>query len=373
MMNGTIGEWPMGEKSVIWFEPSNKYIVAEPPVAKVIRQITQKGNEDHDVGFLKKEYGLTQELADAFARDVEAFLRDNLKPHVHSSFMLSDIQADQPFLRRYYSINGVTFLAEYATEEAEELIHPKFGHHEVLSIPEPMHHFQVLQGKGGYALIVDGEMIGSWAYAENHFLSGKFSMQLLQKITESNEDDWMAVLHAAGVSNGQRCLIFFGNSGNGKSTLSAILMANGLNVLADDFLPMAQQTGLVCPFPAAISIKTKAYGLLSNHFPELGKLPEISNSSGKTFRYLPNKQQMHPVPCVGLVFTKYVKGSGFLFEPLAPDEAFAHLVPDSWISPKAENADRFVKWFSGLPCYKLTYSDNERMVQTIISMLNHDA
>ena len=264
-------------------------------------------------------------------------------------------------------------MAEYVSEEAEELIHPKFGHHEVLPLSNHKHHFQVLQTKGGYALRVDGETIGSWAYAGNHFLSGKFSMQLLQKITGSNEDDWMAVLHAAGVSNGQRCMIFFGDSGNGKSTLSAILMANGLDVLADDFLPVAQQSGLVCPFPAAISIKTKAYELLLNLFPELEKSPEISNPLGKTFRYLPNKQQMQPVPCVGLVFTKYVKGSGFFFEPMAPDEAFAHLVPDSWISPKAENADRFVKWFSGLPCYRLSYSDNERMVQTIISMLNHDA
>ena len=79
MMNGAIGEWPMGEKSVIWFEPSNKYIVTEPPVAKVIRQITQKGNEGFDVGFLEKEYGLTQEEAEAFVRDIEAYLRDNLQ------------------------------------------------------------------------------------------------------------------------------------------------------------------------------------------------------------------------------------------------------------------------------------------------------
>ena len=52
-------------------------------------------------------------------------------------------------------------------------------------------------------------------------------------------------------------------------------------------------------------------------------------------------------------------------EQLPKDVAFQKLVPDSWISPLPENASRFLDWFTEMPCYQLTYSDNEKMVKTV--------
>lgn len=69
----------------------------------------------------------------------------------------------------------------------------------------------------------------------------------------------MAVLHAAGVSDGSKSLIFAGDSGAGKSTLAALLMSRGFEVLADDFLPVESRTGRICSFPAAISVKKKLF------------------------------------------------------------------------------------------------------------------
>ena len=54
------------------------------------------------------------------------------------------------------------------------------------------------------------------------------------------------------------------------------------------------------------------------------------------------------------------------------EEAFEHLVPDSWISPTVGNANRFVNWFTHLPYYRMIYSDNEQMIQMVNKMLNDD-
>jgi hypothetical protein len=184
----------------------------------------------------------------------------------------------------------------------------------------------------------------------------------------------MAVFHAAGITNGKNCLIFLGDSGNGKSTLSAILMSSGLEVLADDFLPVESKSALVCHFPAAISVKDKALEILVPKFPQLKQACEINNiAAGKTFRYLStDRKEPLCVPCKALVFVKYEKDAGFRFEEISGEEAFVNLVPDSWISPASENANRFVNWFTSLPYYRMTYSDNEQMVQTVQKMLNDD-
>ncbi len=71
------------------------------------------------------------------------------------------------------------------------------------------------------------------------------------------------------------------------------------------------------------------------------------------------------MPCKALVFIKYEKDSGLNLEQLKKDVAFQKLVPDSWISPLPENAARFLDWFIEMPCYQLTYSNNEMMVKTV--------
>ena len=69
---------------------------------------------------------------------------------------------------------------------------------------------------------------------------------------------------------------------------------------------------------------------------------------------------------------KYKKGSGLTIEKMAQDTAFQCLVPDSWVSPLPGNASRFMDWFLEMPCYQLTYSDNELMLQTIDQLFRDD-
>jgi len=371
--------WPLNGKTIFWLTRPNKYILAEAPASKVIERIRKKEDIRSIIQFSADEFNLSSEQAEVFVNDIHQFLNESLKPE-GSPFNLRENKSSvkskltDTTSRRFYLIYGISFFVEYETAEVELLIHSKFEYLEVPLVQEPNHHFQVSKSGDACSLWVDGVFIGEWNWTDSHFLSGKFSMQVLQKIYRQEENDWMAVFHAAGITNGINCLMFLGDSGNGKSTLSAILMANGLEVLADDFLPVESKSGLVCHFPAAISVKNNALELLIPKFPQLGYAKEVNNNAtGKTFRYLAN-HRMKPirVPCKALVFVRYVKDAGFQFEKMSGEEAFSHLVPDSWISPTRENAQQFVEWFTSLLCYRMTYSDNEKMVQTVKKLLNND-
>ena len=57
---------------------------------------------------------------------------------------------------------------------------------------------------------------------------------------------------------------------------------------------------------------------------------------------------------------------------LPKDVAFRNIVPDSWISPFEKNAKRFLTWFVNLPCWQITYSDNESMLATVKNIFNDE-
>jgi HprK-related kinase A len=66
------------------------------------------------------------------------------------------------------------------------------------------------------------------------------------------------LIHASAVERGGKALIMPGASGSGKSTLAALLAERGWRLLADEFVMIDMATGMVMPFPRAISLKNSA-------------------------------------------------------------------------------------------------------------------
>ena len=214
-------------------------------------------------------------------------------------------------------------------------------------------------------LFVNQQFIDAWYNQEVHYFQGKFSMELIQKIHQKDEKEWLGVFHASAVSDGKKSILFLGDSGNGKSTSLALLQANGFNCLADDFVPVTALDSEVYSFPAAISIKRNSLQTLLPFYPELETGSEYDLTSlNKIVRYLAPKNpdfKAH-LPCESVVFIKYEKDSGLQVSSISKIDAFQQLVPDSWLSPIKENAAIFLDWFESLNCYQITYSDNEKMI-----------
>ena len=376
----TVFSLPLEEKTVLWLPDFNKYIVAIPPVDRIIELIYKGKSDKLILEFCVNQLGLSLIEAKKTIYQVKQNLKDirNKKPVKKKTFKPNNsIIPTTFFFKHFYQINNIIFFIEYESKQIEYLIHPKIAHLEISETEDFTNHFKLFKIEPEIILVVNEKIIGRWNKEMVHFMTGKVSMEILQKIYKNEESDWMAVFHASAITSGKESILFLGDSGDGKSTVAAILMSNGYYLLADDFAPVDAASGKVCYFPAALSVKKKAVDLLLPDYPQLGSAKEFFyHGLGKTARYLPAsplpENHAFCYPCKALVFVKYNKETELLFESIPKDTAFQQLIPDSWISPLPENALAFMNWFREMPCFKLTYSDNKMMVNAINRLFQDD-
>jgi hypothetical protein len=366
------------DKTITWFENTNEYLVLENTTADILKRLS-KGISVKDIALsLSKKINVPLEKAENFIVHLKKEVYD--PNHLEKEQIINDYRdIKKPKVYefiKFYKINDVVFKVSFLSENELSFIHPKFAHLVVDEVETYQNEFEVFINTKFIFLYVNDKCIGSWGYNDVHYFQGKFSMELIQKIHQKEEDEWLGVFHASAISDGKKSMLFLGDSGNGKSTSLALLQANGFTCLADDFVPMDAKKQEVYSFPASISIKKNSLETLLPIYPELKTSAEYHfKRLNKIVRYLkPNNTNFYThLPCNDLVFIKYQKGSELICNKINKLDAFLQLIPDSWLSPKKENAQIFLDWFSGLNCYQLTYSENDKMIAKVSEIFKNDS
>ncbi len=372
----------IGRKTAVWLPDTNQYVLCTPPRGRLAALILAGHTRRQVLDYCRSEMNISEERAAELEHEVRQTIKGllNEEGDYHQTYPIPDaevpgiaeVQSSLP--ERFYRIHGRRFCVVYSTARTEYLLHPRLAHLEVSPDAPPDHNFRVGHRAGNYVLNIDGKVVGAWPEDEEHTFTGQFSLRLMERLYGKAEDEWMGVLHAAGVSDGQSCVVFAGDSGAGKSTLSALLMSVGFDVLADDFLPLEGGTGDAYRNPAAISVKKEALGLLSARYPSLKSARSYHYAGlGKTVCYLPvggigveGLERPQKMNCEALVYARYQPDAEAVhLEEMLLEEAFAMLVPDAWVQPSEKNARDFLEWFAGLKCYRLNYSDNEKMIEAV--------
>lgn len=364
-------------KTITWFEKDNTYVVLENTTADILKRLN-KGIPVHEIAaVLSKKLAVPLDKTIDFIIELEQkFLRAKKAKKSEIGNDYRDLQRPKHFeFVKYYKINNTVFKVSFLSEKELVYVHPKFAHLVIDGAHNFENEFEVFINHNYIFLYVNNTFIGAWSSKEIHFFQGKFSMELIQKIHQKEEDGWLGVFHASAISNTKKSILFLGDSGNGKSTSLALLQAHGFTCLADDFVPVDAQKQEVYAFPAAISIKKNSLETLLPLYPELKTTAEYHfERLNKIVRYLqPNNQDYFAhLPCNDLVFIKYEKSTELQVRKIAKIDAFQQLIPDSWLSPKKENAQLFLDWFASLNCYQLTYSNNKKMIETVAKIFNDD-
>jgi HprK-related kinase A len=94
------------------------------------------------------------------------------------------------------------------------------------------------------------------------------------------------LLHAATVEKSGRALILTGESGSGKSTMSAVLMSQGWRLLGDEFALVDPDSGLIHPFPRPISLKNAGVEALGALVKDNRFGPLLKNTPKGVLRHL---------------------------------------------------------------------------------------
>ena len=364
------------EKSIVWFQNSNQYLILEDITADIVHRVCS----NEDIKEIAKI--LENDLAIPFEKAVD-FINDIIQKIVKSNLILSTskFQKNKDYIipenfefTKFYDINNKIFRVDFSNEFELSLIHPKFAHLEINSSQEVDFLFQTFNNEEDTYLTLESELIGSWNKKDIHYFQGKFSMKIIECIYDKLEDQWMGVFHASAIGKKENSILVLGDSGNGKSTSLSLLQAHSFNCIADDFVPV-DDAEKVHSFPAGISIKKNSLPILTSYYPELESSAEFHYKRlNKVVRYLPPTtiNYKKSFPCKALVFIKYDKTIDFEMKQISNLKAFENLIPDSWISPKSENVSIFLDWFSSLPCYQLTYSSNQKMIEAIHKVFDNE-
>jgi hypothetical protein len=365
------------DKTIVWFESSNKYLVLENTAAAILKKLN-KG-----IAVLEIATSLSKKIAVPLAQTIDFILdlekriyKNKKNTELEIAYHTKGIKFPKTFNHnKHYKVNNIVFKISYLTERELSFVHPKFEHLVITSPKKIDYEFDVFTQNKICYLFVEKKLIGGWSNKDIHYFQGKLSMQLVQKIHQKEEDEWLGVFHASAVGNGKKAILFLGDSGNGKSTSLSILQAHGFNCIADDFVPIDLKNQEVYSFPAAISVKKNSLKTLLPLYPELGDATEYDlKQLNKIVRYLKpnNKDFSSHLPCRDLVFIKYKKNTGTSCDKISKIAAFQQLVPDTWLSPRKENAKVFLNWFERVNCYQLTYSDTDQMLAEVAKLFKDD-
>ena len=363
----TLVEKISSENFLVWLKNHNRYIVLDRKILNLI----YKKDEFSVSQFLveiSKQLNVDSTLAKRVNSEIEELL-------LESNLIQSDNQiiSSQPLIHcgiiHFYSFNNILIKVSYDSKNTKDLIHPKYEHLEAFDVNQFNSNYNIFIKDNKAFLFKDKEYVGSWNQNEMHEFQGKFSMEFLCSSYNKSEHDWMGVFHASTVSKNNKSIMFTGDSGNGKSTLISILMANGYNIIADDFTPILRSDLKTYCFPTAISVKEKSFELVESMHPVITDLKEyyINELKGNV-KYLPPITNKINANCKSVVWVKYDKDSLNNLEEISKATAIQKFLPDAWISNQDINAKAFMKWITETNFYELNYSDNKKLISLVDSL-----
>ena len=354
----------IADSQILWFQASNQYIVVSQSLMLILELYFSSENE-HDFNTqLQASLRLLNSKSKSYYSEITQLLQD---VNVHSK-KETLIALDIPSIEKLdfgeaYKFGKNCINVNYGSLSLKNLIHPQWSHNAVDTNLNANVVFDIFEEDNFSYLFRNQDFIGQYSAAEYHLLQGQFSLQIINTLYNKTEADWIATFHASTVCNDKEAIMIIGASGNGKSTLSAVLMAHGFDLLADDFTPLLAETKELYRVPSAISIKEGAFNMLAQLYPDFDQYPRYqSTSKAVPITYIPSAKSFSSavshLPCTKIVFVKFDPSAPSHLKETPTEKILETLIPESWLSPLAPNAALFLEWLQELTCYELNYSDN---------------
>lgn len=186
----------------------------------------------------------------------------------------------------------------------------------------------------------------------------------------------LCALHAAAVEIDGSCVVLPGDSGRGKSTLVAALVAGGAVLVSDDTVVLDRADLSVRPLPLGVCLEAGAWPVLTPFVPALAELTNHRSLDDRTVRYLvpPPAQRAainRPLPSSIIAFPVFDPTMPPRLVPLKPADTLRRLIGGFHpITGHFDDAglDRLIHWISGARTVELRYptlGDAKVMVRSL--------
>lgn len=184
-----------------------------------------------------------------------------------------------------------------------------------------------------YHLVSDGRqpMLSLW-FGDRQLYSGVSRYQLAYILMNEvifhciDKNRQHHALHAGSVKKGERCFIFPGKSGKGKSTLTAWLIANGFQYLTDELVFISNNCRVI-PLTRPVSLKVNSshvsWLLKKNHTDQI-----ITDEMGSMIphRLLNPDFSAHEPFATHILFPEYREGGELSLKEITPAKSSLYLL-----------------------------------------------
>ncbi len=356
----------VGDNYILWFKKSNRYIIVENSLFGLIQYFLNSNTKtEFEQSLLQLEFDSVT-TANLY-KEIGVLLDDcnvDCPEQVLPDLLFTNSHRQLPV---YYQIDKTFIAVHYESEDIKSFIHPQLAHLSIKNeTKDPDVVFDIYIENDAMCLFQNELIIGSYPLKEYYLLQGKFAMLLLSALTNTEEMDWLGTFHASTIEKNDKAVMVIGDSGSGKSTFTALLLANKYHVLADDITPILAKDKKVYKYPGGISIKSGAFGLLESVIPNFESLPLVYINPYKGHvKYVPSdvyEDFLKGYPCKTMVCINYQKEQPTSLKTMTINEALEILIPESWLAPKQERAKQFLTWIQDVSFYKLTYSNHEEAI-----------
>lgn len=358
------------EAYILWFEASNQWIRMDKQQWFVFSHCIKNSPKEDIVTKLCKRFSLPKDYAINLVENISLSISNLVNPN----FALPDFTEDSNRILSYkvpksktrkYNYNNLFFDITYGSPSLERYIHLPFQHLCVDNSRTESLQIDVFPLDNRYALRVNGDITKCFSADEPGQIKRLLFIELTNYFFCKDENDWLAFIHGSSLLKNNQTLILSSEGGSGKSTMAGLLSLNGFSMLSDDFIPIDQKSRRAYPFPAAISIKNDAIGLLQK------KGVEFHSKRSKEMAYINSYSyniKETALPIKAIVFIKYQKGADLNFETISALEALPHFLSESWVGNDMKRARRFINWFTKQQFYRLTYGNSSKAI-TILNEL----
>lgn len=266
-----------------------------------------------------------------------------------------------------YRLLDMTFSVRAESPSDLDVVSALFGH---LRAPASAHAvvFDVLRGADGkISLVENGRLLGE-CNADDELAPLLHAEILMAAYVRA---DCFAGLHAAVVVHDGRAILMPARSGDGKSTLTAALVAAGFRYGTDDLAILTPPPLQVRAVPEAIGLKEGSWQPLAERLPTLRERDVHMRSDRRRIRYfVPPVERIAPsgesYPTAALLFPTYVRGASMSCDRIRPGEALLRLTQAGYDARlSAPVVEALTEWIGGVPAYALRYADLDEAVAAV--------
>jgi hypothetical protein len=175
--------------------------------------------------------------------------------------------------------------------------------------------------------------------------------------------------------------MFPGESGRGKSSMTAAFVKAGFQYCSDEAALLKEDSFEVTPAPVAMCIKETAFDSMATLFPRTTDLPSFNREDGKVVRYFLPPDGVTapkvdaPMPVKRIIFPNYEPDRPAQLENFDKASALKIILSECMAIPTDLDARRmaaFVAWFESMECYQLTVASMADSVSVASQMLAAD-